>query len=145
MCTMRKENPARYSSAVGEGWMHCMFNIKYYHTIFDDELYHEGMHTLLLEAAYEYEIPLGEIGFDNNHVRTFWQTSDYTADPKLPNCCVATQPRNSLRTFRNSSCQGIREVCSGTVVCGILRTTLAHQKTWRTPSGTYRDRSMVPG
>ena len=26
------------------------------------------MRTLLLEAAYEYEIPLGEIGFDNNHV-----------------------------------------------------------------------------
>ena len=26
------------------------------------------MRTLLLEAAYDYEIPLGEIGFDNNHV-----------------------------------------------------------------------------
>ena len=24
--------------------------------------------NFLLEAAYEYEIPLGEIGFDNNHV-----------------------------------------------------------------------------
>ena len=65
---MRKENPARYSSAVGEGWMHCMFKIKYCHTIFDDELYREGMRTLLLEAAYAYEIPLGEVGFDNNHV-----------------------------------------------------------------------------
>ena len=26
------------------------------------------MRILLLEAAYNYEIPMGEIGFDNNHV-----------------------------------------------------------------------------
>ena len=65
---MRKENPARYSSAVGESWQHCEFKVKYCHCIFDNELYREGMRTLLLEAAYEYEIPLGEIGFDNNHV-----------------------------------------------------------------------------
>lgn len=65
---MRKENPVRYSSAVGEAWMHCEFKIKYCHSIFDDEVYREGMRTLLLEAAYEYEIPVGVIGFDNNHV-----------------------------------------------------------------------------
>ena len=65
---MRKENPARYSSAVGESWQHCEFKIKYCHCIFDDELYREGMRTLLLEAEFLYEIPIGEIGFDNNHV-----------------------------------------------------------------------------
>ena len=65
---MRKENPARYSSAVGEAWMHCMFKVKYCHKIFDDEIYREAMRTLLLEAAYEYEIPIGELGFDDNHV-----------------------------------------------------------------------------
>ena len=65
---MRKENPVRYSSAVGEAWMHAMFKIKYCQPIFDDELYREGMHTLLLEAAYEYGIVLGVMGFDNNHV-----------------------------------------------------------------------------
>ena len=65
---MRKENPARYSSAVGESWQHCMFKIKYCHKIFDDELYREGMRVLLLEAAYDYEIPIGEVGFDDNHV-----------------------------------------------------------------------------
>ncbi len=65
---MRKENPVRYSSAVGEAWLHAMFKIKYCHPIFDDELYREGMNTLLLEAAYEHEIVLGEVGFDNNHV-----------------------------------------------------------------------------
>ena len=65
---MRKTNPVRYSSAVGEAWMHCEFKIKYCHTLFDDEIYREGLRTLLLEAAYEYEIPLGEIGFDADHL-----------------------------------------------------------------------------
>ena len=65
---VRKENPVRYSSAVGEAWLHAMFKIKYCHPIFDDVVYREAMHTLLLEAAYEHEIVLGEVGFDNNHV-----------------------------------------------------------------------------
>ena len=65
---MRKENPARFSSAVGEAWMHCEFKVKYCHKIFDDEIYREAMRTLLLEAAYEHEIVLGELGFDDNHV-----------------------------------------------------------------------------
>lgn len=65
---MKKENPVRYSSAVGEAWLHCEFKIKYCHVIFDDELYREAIRTLLLEAAYEYEIVLGEIGFDSDHV-----------------------------------------------------------------------------
>ena len=64
---MRKENPVRYSSAVGEAWMHCEFKVKYCHNIFDDEVYREGMRTLLFEAAYEAEIPLGVMGFDSNH------------------------------------------------------------------------------
>ena len=65
---MRKENPVRYSSAVGEAWMHCEFKVKYCHTIFDDEIYREGLRTLLLEAAYLYEIPVGEIGFAEDHL-----------------------------------------------------------------------------
>ena len=65
---MRKTDPVRYSSAVGEAWLHAMFKVKYCHKIFDDEIYREGMRTLLLEAAYEYQIELGETGFDNNHV-----------------------------------------------------------------------------
>ena len=65
---MRKNDPVRYSSAVGEAWMHCMFKVKYCHKIFDDEIYRKGMHTLLEEAAYLYEIPLDELGFDDNHV-----------------------------------------------------------------------------
>ena len=65
---MRKENPVRYSSAVGEAWLHAMFKVKYCHTIFDDEIYREAINTLLCEAAYENEIEIGEMGFDNNHV-----------------------------------------------------------------------------
>jgi REP element-mobilizing transposase RayT len=65
---MRKENPARFSSAVGEAWQHCEFKVRYCHKIFDNEIYREGMLTLLLEAAYAYEIPIGEIGFDSDHV-----------------------------------------------------------------------------
>ena len=65
---MRKENPARFSSAVGEAWMHCEFKIRYCHPLFDDEIYREGMLTLLLEASYEYQIHLGVIGFDSDHV-----------------------------------------------------------------------------
>lgn len=65
---MRKENPARYSSAVGEAWMHCMFKVKYCHKIFDDDIYREAMRTLLEEAAYLYQVPLDELGFDDNHL-----------------------------------------------------------------------------
>ena len=65
---MKKLNPVRFSSAVGEAWMHCEFKVKYCHPIFDDEIYREGLRTLLLEASYEYEIPIGEIGFAENHL-----------------------------------------------------------------------------
>ena len=65
---MRKENPVRYSSAVGEAWLHGMFKIKYCHTIFDDEIYREAMRTLLLEAAYDHELVISELGFDDNHL-----------------------------------------------------------------------------
>src|SRR3989344_5823282 len=65
---MRKTDTVRFTSAVGEAWMHCMFKIKYCHKIFDDEVYREAMHSLLLEAAFEYDIPVDELGFDDNHV-----------------------------------------------------------------------------
>ena len=65
---MRRENPVRYSSAVGEAWQHCEFKVKYCHKIFDDEIYREALRTLLLEASFEYEIPIGEIGFADDHV-----------------------------------------------------------------------------
>ena len=65
---MRKENPARFSSAVGEAWMHCEFKVKYCHKIFDNETYRNKMHELLVEAAQRYQIPVGEFGFADDHV-----------------------------------------------------------------------------
>ena len=74
---MRKTNPVRFSSAVGEAWMHCMFKVKYCHNVFDDEVYREGMRTLLLEAAFEHDIPVGEFGFDANHVHFMADIGNY--------------------------------------------------------------------
>jgi len=74
---MRKTNPVRFSSAVGEAWMHCMFKVKFCHDIFDDELHREAMRTLLLEAAFEHDIPVGEIGFDANHVHFMADIGNY--------------------------------------------------------------------
>ena len=75
---MRKENPVRFSSAVGEAWMHCEFKVKYCHEIFDDEIYREGLRTLLIEAAYRYEIPVGEIGFAENHLHFMADLGNYS-------------------------------------------------------------------
>ena len=75
---MRKENPTRFSSAVGEAWMHCEFKVKYCHEIFDDEIYREGLRTLLLEAAYNYEIPVGELGFADDHLHFMADIGNYS-------------------------------------------------------------------
>ncbi len=75
---MRKENPARFSSAVGEAWMHCEFKIKYCHKIFGDVVCREGLRTLLLEASYNYEIPVGEIGFDEDHLHFMADIGNYS-------------------------------------------------------------------
>ena len=56
---MRKENPARFSSAVGEAWMHCEFKVKYCHKIFDDEIYRE-------------------IGFAENHLHFMADICNYS-------------------------------------------------------------------
>ncbi|MFW6046670.1 MAG: hypothetical protein ACOCP4_02625 [Candidatus Woesearchaeota archaeon] len=33
---MKRQNPIRYSSAVGEIWVMATFKIKYYHNLFDN-------------------------------------------------------------------------------------------------------------
>jgi len=75
---MRKENPARFSSAVGEAWMHCEFKVKYCHKIFDDVICRDGLRTLLLEASYNYEIPVGDIGFDDDHLHFMADIGNYS-------------------------------------------------------------------
>jgi len=65
-----KYNPIRYSSAVGEAWVHCMYKIKYAHKLFDNFGYRNGLRALMLKALRKYEIRCkeNEIGFDDNHL-----------------------------------------------------------------------------
>ena len=50
-----KLNPIRYSSQVGEVWVHFMFKIKYCHKIFDIFGYRNACHGLFLQALRKYE------------------------------------------------------------------------------------------
>ena len=59
---MRKENPVRYSSAVGEAWMHFSFKAKYCHNIFDMFGVRNATNALLIKACRRYNIPYKSIG-----------------------------------------------------------------------------------
>ena len=63
-----KTNPFRYSSAVGECWVHTMFKVKYCHRVFDDEKVRACADRLFKEAFEKYRIRCGTIGFDCDHV-----------------------------------------------------------------------------
>jgi putative transposase len=65
-----KFNPVRYSSQVGEVWVHFMFKVKYCHNIFDVMGYRNACHGLLVQALKKYQIRCkdDEVGFDSNHV-----------------------------------------------------------------------------
>jgi|SRR3989344_6211797 len=65
---MRKENPTRYSSAVGEAWQHASFKVKYCHKVFDIKEVREECDKLFDEASKRYNIPIEGKGFDSNHV-----------------------------------------------------------------------------
>ena len=65
---MRKEDPVRYSSAVGEAWQHAMFKVKYCYAIFDIKEVREECDKLFIEASERYAIPIAGKGFDSNHV-----------------------------------------------------------------------------
>ena len=65
---MKKYNPTRYSSAVGEAWMHTSFKTKFTHEIFDIKEVREYCLNLFKEAFNRYKIECRKIGFDSNHV-----------------------------------------------------------------------------
>lgn len=75
---MRKENPTRYSSAVGELWIHATFKVKYCHKIFDIKEVRQEAETLLIELLVRYKIPYKEIGFDDDHVHCIIDISNYS-------------------------------------------------------------------
>jgi putative transposase len=67
-----KLNPVRYSSQVGEVWVHFMFKVKYCHNIFDTFAYRNACYGLFVRALKKYEVRCkdNQIGFDSNHVHT---------------------------------------------------------------------------
>ena len=75
---MRKENPTRYSSAVGNAWMHFSFKVKYCHNIFDDFSIRNATKALLIKACARNKIPHKEIGFDSNHVHGMIDINNYS-------------------------------------------------------------------
>ena len=75
---MRKENPVRYSSAVGEAWMHASFKVKYCHKVFDIKEVREECDALFDEASKKYGIPIDGKGFDSDHVHMKVDICNYT-------------------------------------------------------------------
>ena len=75
---MRKSNPVRYSSAVGEMWVHATFKVKYCHPIFDIEDVRLEADKLFKEACNRYSIPYKNIGFDDNHVHSILDINNYS-------------------------------------------------------------------
>ena len=65
---MRKTNPTRYSSAVGEIWVMATFKIKYCHKLFDNLGIRELTEALLNQAFEKYNIIYRKIAFDSDHV-----------------------------------------------------------------------------
>jgi len=75
---MKKLNPTRYSSAVGEAWMHTSFKVKYCHPIFDNKLVRAYCIELFYEAFNLYDIECRKIGFDSNHVHMRIDIGNYS-------------------------------------------------------------------
>ena len=73
-----KLNPVRYSSIVGEAWMHFTFKVKYCHPIFDNKLVRQYTNNLFLEAFVLYGIRFKNIGFDSDHVHMILDVGIYS-------------------------------------------------------------------
>jgi REP element-mobilizing transposase RayT len=95
---MRKENPTRYSSAVGEAWLHVMFKVKYCHKIFDITEVREECYKLLQEAAEYYTINLSETGFDSDHLH-FIADMGLRSKPEIAKCLKGYVARKLLARF----------------------------------------------
>ncbi len=95
---MMKQNPVRYSSAVGEAWLHVMFKVKYCHKIFDMADLREKCYELLQEAAEHYEIRLSETGFDSDHLH-FIADLGLRSKPEIAKCLKGYVARKLLAKF----------------------------------------------
>lgn len=75
---MKKTNPTRYSSAVGEVWVMLSLKVKYCHTIFDNLGIRELMNSLLILAFNLYSISWKKISFDRDHVHIILDLGIYS-------------------------------------------------------------------
>ena len=65
---MKKFNPTRYSSAVGEIWVMATFKVKYCHKIFDIVAVRQLTDALFYQAFCHYNIECRKLAFDSDHV-----------------------------------------------------------------------------
>ena len=65
---MKKTNPTRYSSAVGEIWVMATFKIKYCHKLFDNLGIRELTEALFIQAFERNRIICQKMAFDSDHV-----------------------------------------------------------------------------
>ena len=95
-----KENPVRYSSAVGESWHHLMLKVKYCHKIFDEQRVRDNCYKLLLEAFDKYKIRYKAIGFDSDHVHGLVDIGLYSR-PQFAKLVKGYVGRKLLEKFPN--------------------------------------------
>ncbi len=72
-----KQNPTRYSSAVGEVWVMATFKVKYCHKIFDMYAVRRLCDLLFEEACARYEVRCIKRTFDSDHVHMIFDMGLY--------------------------------------------------------------------
>ena len=75
---MRKSNPTRYSSAVGEVWVMATFKIRYCHKLFDNFAIRELTEALFIQAFSKYDIICKKLAFDSDHVHMILEMGIYS-------------------------------------------------------------------
>ncbi len=75
---MKKNNPVRYSSAVGEVWVMATFKVKYCHRIFDILSVRELCGVLFGMACQKYGINCRKMAFDSDHVHMILDLGIYS-------------------------------------------------------------------
>ena len=63
-----KNNPTRYSSAVGDVWVMATLKVKYCHKVFDMLVVRQLVDALLNEAFQVYKVRCSKLSFDSDHV-----------------------------------------------------------------------------
>ena len=93
-----KHNPVRYSSAVGEAWLHISFKVKYCHRIFDNKEVREECYRLFEEASERYGVRIQEIGFDSDHAHLIGDLG-LKSKPELAKCLKGYTAKKLLERF----------------------------------------------